>query len=375
MEWSANKAAALLLAIAVVGCYAASRAAAEALVGRRWSGLAQAMGLWIPTALVVLIAVVTRPAEIAISVIFGTSVAALTLVLGIITISARAARAGANGSAIAVPGSRRLWGFVLPAALIALLIGFSGGVGWAHVAVLAIEGLALLSLWSQQTNAPEARVAGSAAPKALPTGSPIWRATLLVFAIVAGGIGAWAGIRAAVDIGAELGLPGVGLSTALMLGPALVLPLIGSGAALAHEGAYDRAVEMTIGMVLLNLCVLFPLCAALWLSRPMWSGLLFQPPSRTASVVDDEGPATSPSTAPATAPSTSTPTQTTSQFVQRLFPYPMRVWRVDTVLLVAVGLFLLPAAFGRWTITPAEGGILLAVYVIYMAMSAALAAV
>jgi hypothetical protein len=51
--------------------------------------------------------------------------------------------------------------------------------------------------------------------------------------------------------------------------------------------------------------------------------------------------------------------------------FPVLVWRVDTVALLVLGLVLLPAAIGRWTLGRRDGVIMLFVYVAYLMVVAA----
>jgi Ca2+/Na+ antiporter len=351
----ADKAALILLGIAVVGWYAASRAASESLGAGKNAPGRRAFAFWLPVALTSLAAVIIGRAEIAIGVIFSTSVAAMTLVLGIVTISARHTLA-------TMP--RRAWSFVLPAALLTLLIGLSGGIRWIHIAILVLEGLALYSLWNDTPMAQVASVDPTHPPSHAafaPThrSSKSWQIALLIFAIVAAGVSAWAGVTAAVDLSNNMNLPSAGLVAALFLGPGLVLAMIGSGSAAAHEGHFDQAVASQVGFVLLNLCALLPLTAALWLTRPTW-----YPPREAIAAA-----ATTPPSSQAVDPTTNA----SSPDAPDAMPYPMAVWRVDTVLLVAAGMLLLPVALGRWSLGNLEGFAMLVGYLIYMAMTAYMA--
>jgi hypothetical protein len=294
-----------------------------------------------------------RP-EIAVGVIFASSVAALTLVLGIVTIAARHTHP---------TSARRLWAFVLPVALISLLIGFSGGFRWMHVPLLLLEGLALLLVWNDP---PLARVAWDASahekdPQTSKGGAPSSgaRVGLILFALIAGGVSAWAGLIAAVDLSNRLELPGAGLVSALMLSPALVLAMIGNGSQLSGAGHYDEAASSQVGFVLLNLCLLLPLATVLWLTRPQW-----HPPLHALFA---------PTTQPTTDPATTRAIESLSSDAPRTLSYPMAVWRVDTVMLIALGLLLLPMALGRWSIGMSEGFGLIVSYTIYMVLTAWLA--
>jgi hypothetical protein len=247
----------------------------------------------------------------------------------------------------------RIWNFILPVALIALLIGFSGSVGWMAVVILLVEGVALRWL----------RIPKSSTPQQL----NFERWLQLILAILAAVVAGWAGVRASRDISNTLGQPGCGLVTALMVAPALVLSMIGSGSALAHHGQFDQAVTIQISFVLLNLCALLPLAASLWLTGPYW-----RPPLQSAAAIFFTPSAAPPTTAPATTTtSDSTPEKTAAAPTN--LPYPMAAWRVDAVLLVAVGLLLLPVTLGRWSLGMGEGFALMFAYAFYMLLTTVMA--
>jgi Ca2+/Na+ antiporter len=71
--------------------------------------------------------------------------------------------------------------------------------------------------------------------------------------------------------------------------------------------------------------------------------------------------------------STPMPTTMPAEVVVQALAYPLGVWRVDTVLLAALGLMLLPVALGKWTLGKAEGFAMLFVYAIYVVLSAVMA--
>jgi Ca2+/Na+ antiporter len=47
-----------------------------------------------------------------------------------------------------------------------------------------------------------------------------------------------------------------------------------------------------------------------------------------------------------------------------IFPPPM--WRIDNVILIVVGVFLLPVAIGKWSLSREEGMVLIAAYFFYL---------
>jgi hypothetical protein len=309
-------------------------------------------------------------AEVAVGIIFASSVAGLSLVLGVMTISA---------NPLFVSRPRRVWGFVMPAAMVALLLGLRAGIGWMQAAVLAVEGLVILLLWNDPAAMPPVAAATAIpnAPISQPP-APILRTLVFVTAIVAAGVGSLAALRAVEHITTEFYALNRGLVTVLLLAPAIVLPMIGTGSQAAHLGDFDNAVTTQVGIILINLCAILPLAASLWLTRPMWSGALIDPPPQTAIAAATtratttttraatRSTATTTSTAPATTPDEIEP----AAAGEILLPYPMGVWRVDTVLLVALGMLLLPVSLGRWGISFVEGYFLLLVYALYLALSA-----
>ena len=54
-------------------------------------------------------------------------------------------------------------------------------------------------------------------------------------------------------------------------------------------------------------------------------------------------------------------------------PYPLTVWRIDTVLVLVLGFALLPLALGRWSLGRTEAGGLIVAYAVYLAVVMALA--
>lgn len=310
-NWLADKAAMLLLTIATVGWYLACRAATDALAGGALSPGRRALGFWAPAAMTVFVAILAKRAEVAVGVIFASSVACLTLVLGIATVAA-------SPSGHSNLRQERIWGFVLPAALIALLIGFSGQVRWTHAIMLTFLGVALVRVWNDP-----ASNRGRQQPAFRAIG---WRTAQFIMALIAAAVAAWAAVYATDNIGKSLNLPANGLVAALILSPALILPLIGYGSVAAAAGRYEEAIALQVGFVLLNLCALLPAASLLWLVR---SG--------------------------------------------EALPYPLAVWRVDTVMLVAAGLLLLAVSLGRWTPGRFEGVCLIVAYVIYMVLTTAMA--
>ena len=346
--------------------YVASRAALDALIRDLDIGMGRrALAHWLPVAAVALMATVLQRPEIAVGVIFATSVASLSLVVGIVSFVAapRQAQVGSSDRSIGFPieptgdppgpvaaepaeaSVSRLWPFVLPAALIALIAGFSARLTWIHAMALTMQGLILLPLVQAETE----RLPGVHETRERMDG---WRRWELVLALALAALGAWAAVEGAVRVSGSLRVFSTGLIAATMLSPLLVLPMVAASVALAHRRRESVATGTSVGVVLLNLCLLLPAVILLSYVVPelhVWSTRLFDPVTSA-----DLSPATLPALAEAPAP--------------RLV-FPIAVWRIDTVLLIVLGLVLIPVALGRWTLGRGEGIALILGYGIYIVLA------
>ena len=370
-----DNAAVLLLAGAAAGWYAASFTASEALAGGKLALRRRVFAQWIPIVTLALVATLAQQTNVALGVLLASSVAALSLVLGIVTISHEFGRrptdpggfpivethgpvvverhAGAVDAHSSPSVARRVWGFVLPAAMILLLAGFSGRLSGMHALLLAVEGLAILSLWNARSEFDEidAGVTDSASRGTLR------RAVEFALVILLALLASWAGLRATLDVSRQIGLVSGGFVSALLVAPALVLPMIGSGMMLARANLYSGAVSASVGIVLLNLCFGLPLVIGVWYAKPLWAG-------RTERLVAMVTPANGqPTTGPAVADDASALAPDPS------VRFPISLWRVDTVVLIVLGLVLLPLAVGRWLPGKFEGVLLVCVYIIYMGLT------
>ncbi len=335
----------VLVALGGVSVYIASRAAADALAGSDpnrpgW----RAIGHCLPIAMVALMclhpSMTGRPSgdgglpQVAVGLLFATSVACLTLVLGIVTYLAPLA---------ALPASRRAWPFVLPAALLALVGGFSGKLSPLHAGMLALLGLTVLNLW----NAPDVEnvnhVDGSEKCPAYRLGKRWTRWLQLLLALALAGVGGWAMARGAGQLEQHVRmLTGAVLANAV-LAPLLILPVLSTGGRLAERNRPESAVSTAVAMVLINLCVLLPLVIVVHYLRTGLSPEIL-PEGLLASLREHGQPA----------------------------PYPMISWRVDTVILIVLGFGLIPLAIGRWALSRIESTSLIFGYAIYLALVAIL---
>lgn len=324
--------------------YIAARTGADALTRRRAHPRDAASGLvvahWLPTAAVVAMMVRDQP-EGAVSMIFASSVACLTLALGTVLLSAPAPL---SPDALADAPHRRAWPMLLPAAVLALLAGFSARLTPKHALIFALQGVVALVLWSDDRDARAAaphdvissptsaeRSRGGAAPVVL-------EAILWIGLSLTGG---WLANRAATDLIRDVPRLTVGIISAMMLAPAVTLPLIGTGLGLTRDGRPDSAVvSACVGCALMNLCALLPLTilAAHVVNAVRAGGVA----SLASAAWLNPGP-NDPS-----------------------LPFPMAVWRIDTVLLIVLGAIMLLISSNHWLPRRGEALVLLIVYGAYM---------
>jgi hypothetical protein len=142
--------------------------------------------------------------------------------------------------------------------------------------------------------------------------------------------------------------------------------------------------------VLLNLCALLSLVVLLSAARPaLMTGLgpmasvLEPPPPPPPRAYDDSleeddsadattMPVGAPTTAPATQPAADDAYADAPPVWTDGVPYPMAAWRLDTVILVVLGLVVLPVALGRWTLSRRDGLLLVIAYALYLTLTAIL---
>ena len=359
--------------------YVASRAAVDALTSANEPSPGRlALGHWIPIAWAALLATGAGRSEVGIGIVFATSVAAIGMVLGVLTcISHDVAGPAERGNA---------WPFVVPAAVLALLAGFSGSLTWWHALMLLGLGACVMSVWLGRhrdddvpqvaRRAPTAAAAPAGGFEVLatpaeqsaasaPYGTPpqsessprvagAWRATQFALAVALSVAGGWLAFRATTVADDRTRVATGGLIAAAVVSPLLVLPMLGTGAIAAHHGRLSSAVAGIVGVVLLNLCALLPMVILTAYARQVvldWDK--FQP------------------AVAATTAATTEPAETLDQL--RPVPFPLAVWRVDTALLIVFGLLLIPISLGRLTLRKPEGLALAVLYAIYLIISTALA--
>jgi Ca2+/Na+ antiporter len=323
---------------AAAGWYIAGRAAVASLGKNEVSPLKRAAAHCIAVGILSLIAVMRHESQIAIGVIFGASIASLSLVLGVITFTA-------PPDMITID-ARRKWAFVLPAAILVFLAGYQSQFTWLHALIFAVQGTVMLILWSEQTTV--SGPADSAATRLTSTDSvesphrddaSVWIApALILFSVALSIVSGWWGVSGARTLLSQSNLPSMSILAATMLGPGLVISMIGTGTELSHRHQFTAAASTQVAFVLLNLCVVLPITIVVWYVHKsihpfVWRELL----DRLRNVQAD-------------------------------FPlhFPAIVWRVDVVMLMLLGLALLPMSLGRWLPGKTEGAVLIFLYAAYL---------
>src|SRR6185503_19838256 len=111
-----------------------------------------------------------------------------------------------------------------------------------------------------------------------------------------------------------------GLIAMAVTSPLLVLPMLGTGAIAAHHGRIERASAAIIAIVLLNFFLLLPLViVAHYVSQLAGQWHTWSATWRPVDVFLSPSP----------------------------MPFPLAVWRVDTVILIVLGLMMVPVSLGR----------------------------
>jgi Ca2+/Na+ antiporter len=380
----ADRLAIVLLAGGMVALYIASRAAVDALVRRSDAAPGRrAVGHWMPIAVVALFATATGHSDLALGVLFATSVAVLALVGGLVGIASPAQRLEMPTPLVRAAG-QRAWLFLLPASLLTFMAGYAGHLTWFHAITLGLEGLVIWSIWLDppQTPLPPTDPAEEH-PQPPAARRSMLRMVQLLLAIAVAAVGAWALVH-----GATIGVRQVprateGLLAAAVLGPILILPIIGPCLALGTGGRVWAATGTQVGVALLNLCVLLPLVVGVWYATPAVKGL-FQASRQVAAATTQPArpraaapPTTAAAAQPAredfTAAAALTRAAAAAAAQARPLTFPLGIWRLDNVLLIVLGFILLPVALGRWTMGRGESVALLLGYGFYIVINAMVA--
>jgi len=226
--------------------YVGGRAAAEALARGEAAPGARAVGHWLPIAAVAGAAVLFGQSDMALTLLFSSSIAAIALVGGCVAIIGTTA----NEPEFFPEPLRKAAAFLLPAAVLAYLSGFAGEIGWLSCALLACQGAIALCVWFGRFDAKRA-----VSVRRLMVAAPLCV------------VGAWAAIHGATRLNPDIDYPPSLIAAATILAPLLAAPMLLSGSMLAQRGQAWAAHGTHIGVAQLNLCAGLPLAALLWRIR------------------------------------------------------------------------------------------------------------
>lgn len=318
-----------LFAAAGILLYIASRAAADAMTSLKDPSPSRlALAQWMPIAWAAIIPTALGRHEIGVGIVFATSVGAIGLILGILlTISPDTTTTGPHV---------RSWPFIVPSAMLCLLAGFSGTLNWLHGVMLFVLGACVLAVWLDRHGDQTMRIAFA---------TPRWSRVQLLIAIGLGAVGAWMALKGISMSGSRTRVNASGLISLVIVSPLLLLPMLGTCGLAAHNNRFAPAATAIVGVVLLNLCLLLPMVILAHYMHQLVLTLLHTPASTILEAAQSLKP----------------------------MPFPLAVWRVDTVLLLVIGLLLIPVSQGRWQLRRVEGLALAFTYAAYLIISTAIA--
>lgn len=321
---AAFDAAPLMLSGMALAWYVGVRAAIDAVTPTRFIVLTHALAMATPGSLTASWGVAVGRGDVAVSMLFSSAVSALSLALGVTLLSSpRHAEPSAG---------QRWWLMLGPLSGVTLLTGLSGRIGGFHVVcLLAIAAMARLLIRGEVTRAP--------GPPSVSAASLSLRGVQATLSVLLVGVGCWAGFQSIELVNARVGRETGDILATILFGPASALPLIGAAHHLLHQRRATEAVGSLIGSAVLLLGVTLPLLAA------AWSLTNFNPPELNGNwlALAREG-------LPA-------------------MPFPLRTWRVDSVLIVVLSIAIAPAAFRRWSLGRLEGLLLVLLYLGYLVAS------
>lgn len=334
-----------LLAGAAIAIYIASKAAVDALVGRSMATSGRlALGYWFAIAAVALTALWLNAPGVAVSVVFASSVVCLTLGVGSVVLT---------GKSVGYTSRRPASMMLLPASVLAFLAGFHGRLTFTEAGALFLTGIMALRLWV----APEGESSGSLALAS--RGTIVPRAAQALLAVLLAIVGGWAAVRGMTGLHPTNGIATPALLTVTLLAPLLVLPMLSVGIDLAYRRQSVVACDGLIGVVLLNLCLLLPMCVV---TNAIFPAALHSQPTVLPSS------AAHPTPGPTTNVST-TQKSSNDSHVKPALNFPLVTWRIDAVALVVLAVLLLPITQGRWPLTRGDGIGLIIAYLLYVLLA------
>lgn len=320
--------------------YVAAKAALDAMVDARSTTASRlAWTMTLPIGVMAGTAMLLGRSEVAVGLLMAASVASLSLVCGL----------GAFLSPVEeLPGvARRVWVFLIPLAMLALVAGFGGHLTLNHAAFFALQGGIIYYVRTD----PVAAVEDDLPPALLDAQRPargrrVWRVLESVMAAAVVMVAGWLLLGSTGVSRSPLVRFSDALVAAAVISPILLLPMTGTASALAQRHRTATVAHAGVLLTVLNLCVMLPGAIMLWYARPMlgWAGM------KLGWLAGEAG-----------------------AFPMKLATppvFPMSSWRIDSVVLLILAIAALPVALGRLPLGRREGMGLIVLYAVYLVASA-----
>jgi cation:H+ antiporter len=312
---------AILLFAALVGFYISFRAVRSAEWGlggsvNGWTSIACAL----PLAGVVAVASAMGRPEMALGAALSGAVASIGLVGGMVLMQRRPGSVPTEGIGT--------WPLLTPVALSILLVGLAGAITPMAVGALLLLGVFLLPT----VRVPAVEAAHSSEASTGETQPPVGRmqrGTFVGLGVVVALLAGWAAIEGASQLSLRNAHAPAGLLAACVLGPAAIMPFLGLAIARASDGHTYHALGLCVRLSIVCVLGLVPIAAAVHFGRNI--------------ILESGG---------------------------WVMPFAASLWRVETVLLLAFAVLLVPVSTGRFVPTRRDGVLLLLLYVVYLVMSA-----
>ena len=259
----------------------------------------------LPIGVTVVIASLLGQTHIAIALIFGSSVAALSAVVGFVTF--------AGPVQGAPPFSQRLWSFLPVPMVLVFVLGMQGRLGVFEAGVLLGQGILVALIWPLGRDDSVMDAGFAATPEQAPASSNVLATVLTIVALaLLSAVAAWAAVRGAQRLHlADVRYPSA-VMAATLLSVVLTMPMVSTGVPVAVAGRGWAAITSQIGVALINLCIFLPLAVLI----PM-----------LMKVIRAVG--------------------TTTQVSLDAITYPRVAWRIDAMALLILSLLYVPASDGR----------------------------
>ncbi|HEV7300247.1 MAG TPA: hypothetical protein VGN72_12835 [Tepidisphaeraceae bacterium] len=286
-----------------------------------------AVGSSLPLAAVAWAGALLGQADFVMAVVLGTSIAGLAIIVGTVL---------TGPSELELPPSSRAWPLLLPVVLLLLMMGFGARIGLQEAAMLAVLGAAVGAVWRAGDASPTLLTDADVVPvttarRRLDVLVVLQALLTLLLAVVAG----WLAVRGALDLsaarrGLSPGVVGITLISAM-----LMLPSVGKATFLSQTNRAGIAIGAQVGAVLIALTFILPVAVVVWYVRTV--------ALTDAGAVD--------------------PFEMDRVVAM---PFAIGFWRVETTVLLALALPLLPVAARRWKPGRTEGLVLICGYVYYL---------